>query len=280
MTDQILKIAGNNINNPAYKGYRKASDYINYGSYSGADIKVIVHLPYSSRARKENLARIDEQIIEVDAAFNQLCTYNEKRKLAKQLEVLKEERAAIDDMGFGSTTEALGNLQTISWSIFREKTPVRRLGSVYPKSFGRGQRTIAGTMIFTLFNTYVLSKLMEKSLHYYSTGQMDKDFYTDSTVLLDQLPPLDISLVAANEYGAISHMGLYGVEFVSDGGTFSIEDIFSEVTVQYVARDFDPLRVVGKRQLDDKGIVNKWTAKTASLLADDNAHLLRRNPFN
>jgi hypothetical protein len=161
---------------------------------------------------------------------------------------------------------------------------VRRLGGVYPKNFVRGQRTIAGTMIFTLFNTHVLSDILDRSLSYYNTGRIDKDMYIDSTMLLDQLPPLDISLIFANEYGSISHMGLWGVEFASEGGTFSIEDMFSEVTVQYMARDLDPLRIFAQRELDDQGILldelgGKYRALTASQLAKERRTVLRRNPF-
>ena len=135
-------------------------------------------------------------------------------------------------------------------------------------------------MIFTLFNTHVLSELLEMNLSYYNTGQMrDKDFYTDTTVLIDQLPPLDISLLLANEYGSVSRMGLYGVEFLQEGGTFSIEDLFSEVTVQYVARDLDPMRILMQRDLDDKGVLKTFSPKTASQLNDENSTVLRRNPW-
>jgi len=100
--------------------------------------------------------------------------------------------------------------------------------------------------------------------------------------LIDQLPPLDISLIFANEYGAISHMGIWGVEFMQEGATFSIEDIFSESVVQYVARDLDPMRLVSKREKNGQGVDPTWS-KTASNLsyekANLNAHITRRNPY-
>ena len=48
----------------------------------------------------------------------------------------------------------LGELQTISYSIHRENSPVRTLGHVNARGFVKGSRTIAGSLIFTVFNEY------------------------------------------------------------------------------------------------------------------------------
>lgn len=100
-------------------------------------------------------------------------------------------------------------------------------------------------------------------------------------MLADQLPPLDISLIFANEYGAISHMMFYGVEFFQEGGTFSIEDIYSENVVQYIARDIDPMRIVEQRDIDGQGITKEWATTASKMLREKQilAHLTRRNPF-
>ena len=147
--------------------------------------------------------------------------------------------------------------------------------------------TIGGSMIFTIFYEHVFHELLKGNFGYYSTGTSDFDTNLITTVLPDQLPPLDISLVFANEYGAVSHMGLWGVEFVQEGGTFSIEDIFSENTVQYVCRDLDPMRLAQTAERENKGIkiTTSWT-KTASQMSADaaderyrNGWIARRNPF-
>jgi hypothetical protein len=44
-----------------------------------------------------------------------------------------------------------------------------------------------------------------------------------------------------NEYGNISRMALYGVEFLNNGQTMSIEDLLLEEVLQFVALDMDPL---------------------------------------
>lgn len=142
--------------------------------------------------------------------------------------------------------------------------------------------TIGGSMIFTVFHQHVLHELLALNLGMFSTGTSDHDNFRYSTNLADQVPPIDISLVFANEYGAISHMGIWGLEFVQEGGTFSIEDIFSESQVQYVARDLDPMRLVNSRKIDSQGVTTQWTKTASNLLYEQQGlteHLRRRDPF-
>lgn len=46
----------------------------------------------------------------------------------------------------------IGELQQISWGIEREKVPVYTLGSPDPRSFSRGKRGIAGSLVFAYFD--------------------------------------------------------------------------------------------------------------------------------
>lgn len=48
--------------------------------------------------------------------------------------------------------KAIGELQQISWSIQRDKAPVFTCGSPDARSFSRGKRGIAGTMMFAVFD--------------------------------------------------------------------------------------------------------------------------------
>lgn len=139
------------------------------------------------------------------------------------------------------STKTLAELQTISISTFREKNAVRAFGTVGVKGYTRGPRTVAGSMIFTVFDRNVLFELLETS-----SFDADNQF---RAAIKDQLPPLDITILFANEYGALSRMGLFGVEFVTEGQTMSIEDIILEDVCQFVARDVDPMTPV----LNDQG---------------------------
>jgi hypothetical protein len=145
------------------------------------------------------------------------------------------------------STKVLAELQTLSVSTFREKTAVRACGTVGVKGYTRGTRTVAGSMIFTVFDRNVLFDLLETTAY-----DADDQFRAS---IKDQLPPLDITISFANEYGALSRMGLYGVEFVSEGQTMSIEDIILEDVCQFVARDVDPLTPVVNEQGEPYNIV-------------------------
>lgn len=49
-------------------------------------------------------------------------------------------------------TATVGTLQAISYSITREKGPVYVMGSADPKSFARGKRAIAGSLVFLMID--------------------------------------------------------------------------------------------------------------------------------
>jgi hypothetical protein len=57
----------------------------------------------------------------------------------------------------------------------------------------------------------------------------------------DQLPPFNMTLLFADEYGNTSYRSVLGVDFVTDGVVYSSNDMLSEQTVSYMASDFTPL---------------------------------------
>jgi hypothetical protein len=125
----------------------------------------------------------------------------------------------------------LGGLQTISYSIHRENTPVRLIGRAGPVSFVKGSRMIAGSMIFTVFNQYA----------FYRLSCMEDRIKNGKYGLADMLPPFDITLSFNNEYGSQSKMRIYGISIVDEGGTMSIDDLITEQTMTYIARGIQPL---------------------------------------
>jgi hypothetical protein len=52
----------------------------------------------------------------------------------------------------------------------------------------------------------------------------------------DQIPPFDITLAAANEYGALAVLRIFQCEILNEGYGVSIDDIVSEQQMTYVAR--------------------------------------------
>lgn len=125
----------------------------------------------------------------------------------------------------------LGELQTISYSIHRENTPVRTLGNVNPRGFVKGPRTIAGSLIFTQFNQYTFYRLQQYR------QLMQQQLYG----LADMLPPFDVILSFSNESGGFSRLKIYGVSIVDEGATMSVDDLMVEQTFTYMARGIQPL---------------------------------------
>ena len=132
----------------------------------------------------------------------------------------------------------LGELQTISYSIHRENKPVRSLGHVNPNGFVRGPRTIAGSMIFTVFDSYAFYRLRQFQDLVYSGVQPNQ---YSIFPLADMLPSFDMLITFSNEYGKFARMRIFGLTIVDEGGTMSIEDLVTEQVYTYVARGIQPI---------------------------------------
>src|SRR3989304_2550589 len=52
--------------------------------------------------------------------------------------------------------KVIAELQAVSYSITREKAPIYTMGSADPRSFSRGKRGIAGTLVFVMFDRHVV----------------------------------------------------------------------------------------------------------------------------
>lgn len=187
---------------------------------------------------------------------------------------------------FGS--QVIGELQGISYSVTREKAPVYTMGSANPRSFSRGKRGIAGTLVFVLFDhDALLSGLhehVEKNRVFHRVGgelnnraltidewdaQMTslsngngaantdtQDAITrtknitsrQDPVIADEIPPFDITISMANEYGKAAVMVLYGVEILNQGSQFSMDNIQSQMACTFVARRLKCLEAVDLSQ--------------------------------
>jgi hypothetical protein len=61
----------------------------------------------------------------------------------------------------------------------------------------------------------------------------------------DQILPFDVTLAAANEYGAMAAAKIFGVEVLNEGWGTSIDDAVSEMQATFVARAVEPIQAVG-----------------------------------
>lgn len=124
----------------------------------------------------------------------------------------------------------VGEISSFTYSIFRPKEPVYRLGSAYPVGFVKGPRTIAGSIIFTIFDRHPIINALRKAYGNSLAECLDTD------ILPDQLPPFDFQVAFLNEYGQSAILEIYGVQLVAEGQVMSIEDMLTENTMQYVAK--------------------------------------------
>jgi len=159
----------------------------------------------------------------------------------------------------------IGEIQAISYSINREKAPVYTMGKADPRSFARGKRGIAGTLIFIVFDKHSLLERFKDSVFSADkdeiglrnkpsanqlfgnitpqSGTASGSSFNQEEVApwyADQIPPFDIVLAAANEYGAQATMRLFGVELLNENSGVSIDDIVTEQQYTYIARSITP----------------------------------------
>lgn len=143
----------------------------------------------------------------------------------------------------------LKDLQTLSVSIYRDVSPVRAIGYRNVRGHTRGTRTIAGSLIFAVIDEHPLRRLLDTWIYEYSYDVG----YWDGHNFPDQIPPFNIHLVYSAELPAKislqestskkvpfpTHgtLTIFGVTLTNDGMVTSIEDLLTENTYQYVARD-------------------------------------------
>ncbi|WP_312339214.1 hypothetical protein [Anaerospora hongkongensis] len=129
--------------------------------------------------------------------------------------------------------KVVGSLQTLTYSVHQDKQPVRALGNMNAKDYVFGPRTIAGTLIFAVFNKHWAYEIMDE---YRKAGDLGSAHF-----LMDELPPFQITITAANEYGTAARLALYGVRIVNEGQVMAVNDVYTENTYQFVATDLDYL---------------------------------------
>jgi hypothetical protein len=131
------------------------------------------------------------------------------------------------------------------------------MGSANPRSFSRGKRGVAGTLVFQVFDRDVLWQLIQNdpdSIVYKRASEWNNDTYGEPTqssaawweqsvdvisgkpFYADEVPPFDVTITFANEYGQQARKEILGVEILNEGSGVSIDDILTEQTMTFVAR--------------------------------------------
>jgi len=166
----------------------------------------------------------------------------------------------------------IGELQAITYSVTREKGPVYVMGDPNPKSFSRGKRGIAGSLVFTVFDRDALYQLKQQAVvHRHGLNQTDALSDNSAPILsatdnaaaltnrndlikgwqtkrkanfIDEIPPFDITINFLNEYGQASKMEIYGVEILNEGMGLSVDDLTTEKACTFVARNIVEMKAM------------------------------------
>jgi hypothetical protein len=136
-------------------------------------------------------------------------------------------------------TIKIDSLATLSLSIHESKSPVRRLGHMAPSGYTRAIRTIAGSMILTIIGSdHPLKNLSEqdpKSVVYFSNDS------NNSFNIVTKMSPFNLMLMYKSEIPNTpgSKMVIRGIDFINEGIVTSVNDLISEVVLQFVALDVE-----------------------------------------
>lgn len=133
-----------------------------------------------------------------------------------------------------TSLEEIGTLQVYDLEVEDRHT--------FISEFIKVHNTIAGSMIFTVFNTYA----------FYKIKCMADRVNNNQFSLADQLPPFDITITFSNEYGSFSKMRILGITIVDEGGTMSVDDLMIEQTYTFMARDIEPIIAYKPGYLSEK----------------------------
>jgi hypothetical protein len=139
----------------------------------------------------------------------------------------------------------LGSAISISYSVYRAKTPVHRLGDVTPNGFAIGKKTVAGTIVKAVMeedeiNDYLAKVaktevLNTKNIIPLTSKTFSKEY---ANVMKDDLLDFNIILLFTSEYtDSFKAETIYGANIINNGQIMSSMDLFTETTMSFIAKD-------------------------------------------
>lgn len=150
----------------------------------------------------------------------------------------------------------LASVITVSYSVYREKAPVYNIGQPLLSGFGIGKKYVAGSLITVSFDTDEISDFINR----YLESQENKDFdRTDAlldggtykkihTMMRDDLSSFDMVFIMEDEMSGVGNAKeiiLYDAQFINNGQVMSINDLITENTLSFIARDIREQRPFG-----------------------------------
>lgn len=259
--------------------------FTEFSAFTGTDIKAFI-LPDGDEVAAQELRRrlrvVEQELVNEQLSSTVMSTGVNQEVLDDAAEQFRNE--TFQDLEEGPRDILpLINLQSITVSTFRAKRQVRALGHVNPRGLARGSRTVAGTFILTELDRDAFWDILGPPI-------LDRNVGDTGTSVPDQMRPFDVMLLFAHELGNIAIRHIYGMEIVTNGVVYSVQDYYSENTVSYIATDCSPLIPLGQK-LGDRSIFKDLSGSRLKLrnlissirgatLETDYANLVEsRNPF-
>lgn len=143
-------------------------------------------------------------------------------------------KAAVTTANSRRPIRPFAELQSLTVSRATSVGPVRRLGETEPVDYKLGAGTFAGSMVFAMINKDIFTKYIDRT----ARGFDDNEWTIPNA--LSNMPPFNIMIRGANEYGRVGSGLLEGVRLTNFGTTFSVDDLYTEATYNYVARNYFP----------------------------------------
>lgn len=139
----------------------------------------------------------------------------------------------------------LGSAISVSYSVYRAKTPVYRLGDTTPIGFSIGKKTVAGSIIKAVMETDEINEYLLKiaKTGLFNTTNLipltENTFAKNSfNVMKDDLTAFNIILLFSSEYtDTVKTETIYGANIISNGQVMSAMDLFTETTISFIAKD-------------------------------------------
>jgi hypothetical protein len=101
------------------------------------------------------------------------------------------------------------------------------IGKFYAK---QGDMAISGVDNYRTIIGDIIGNQMSNS------SGLPLNVYRTQAVYPDQLMPFDITITAANEYGQLGTLRIYGVEILNFGSGISVDDIVTEIQTTFICR--------------------------------------------
>jgi len=134
----------------------------------------------------------------------------------------------------------LGSALTLSYSVYRDKTPVFNCGSSLVDGFSIGNKYVAGSLISMMNSVDEFASFMQSigSDTYQSPYSSVVPVKEVHTFMRDDLVPFNIHAIFSTEYtSVVKRIIIYDATFINNGQVMSINDLITENTMSFVGRD-------------------------------------------